>query len=66
MPGMSGRELSGRLSARYPRLKILFMLGYADDILEPQGLLAAEAHLLRKPCTPDDAAQLIRHVLDGA
>ena len=64
MPGMSGRELSKRLTERYPGLKVLFMSGYADDILEPQGLLAVEAHLLRKPCTPDDAARLIRHVLD--
>ena len=64
MPGMSGSELSKRLSERYPGLKILFMSGYADDILEPQGLVGVEAHLLRKPCTPDDAARLIRHVLE--
>ena len=64
MPGMSGRELSTRLSARYPGLKILFMSGNADDILDPQGLVAVEAHLLRKPCTSDDAARLIRQVLD--
>ena len=65
MPGMSGRELSGHLTERYPGLKTIFISGYADDILEPQGLLAVKAHLLRKPCTPDDAARLIRHVLDG-
>ena len=65
MPGMSGSELSGHLTERYPGLKTIFISGYADDILEPQGLLAVKAHLLRKPCTPDDAARLIRHVLDG-
>ena len=65
MPGMSGRELTGYLTERYPGLKTIFISGYADDILEPQGLLAVKAHLLRKPCTPDDAARLIRHALDG-
>ena len=30
MPGMNGRELANRLSAKTPSLKVLFVSGYTD------------------------------------
>ena len=66
MPGMNGWELMERLTARAPGLKTLFMSGYTDDILGPQGALGATAPLLRKPFTPAEAARQIRQVLAGA
>ena len=66
MPGMNGRELSERLTTRYPGRPTLYMSGYADNILGHQGLLAVETELLRKPFTPRDAARKIRQTQDDA
>src|SRR5690242_16947307 len=33
MPGMNGRELAELLLARRPSLRVLFMSGYAEDVL---------------------------------
>ncbi len=66
MPNMNGRELSERLTARYPALLTLFMSGYSNNILGQRGMLPMEAELLQKPFTPDTAGQKIRHLLDGA
>lgn len=33
MPGMDGHELSDRLTSRNVALKVLYMSGYADDVV---------------------------------
>lgn len=47
MPGLSGRELFERLHQLHPHLKVLFMSGYAADVIGP-GM-----NLLPKPFTPE-------------
>jgi PAS domain S-box-containing protein len=64
MPEMNGRELAERLKARRPRLRVLFMSGYTDDVLSRQGELVAGTHLLSKPFTGDALARKLREVLD--
>jgi CheY-like chemotaxis protein len=65
LPGMGGRELASRLTARYPRLKVLFMSGYehgdgsgpqTPDPLEP---------FVRKPFNPGAFSAKVREILDG-
>lgn len=47
MPGMSGRELSTRLRASRPELRVMYMSGYAEGIAPRDGDL--DAPLLAKP-----------------
>ncbi len=49
MPGMSGRELANRLSALRPEMKVLYMSGYAGDLIAQYGVLDAATLLLEKP-----------------
>ena len=66
MPGMGGAELSKRIAARNPRMKVLFMSGYIDDSVVRHGIAESEASFLQKPFTPLSLAKKVREVLDGA
>jgi PAS domain S-box-containing protein len=65
MPGLSGRELSERLAAERPQLRILFMSGYTDEAIVHHGVRAGEAEFIAKPFTPDALARKVRAVLDA-
>jgi PAS domain S-box-containing protein len=64
MPRMNGRELSGRLRALYPHLKVLFISGYTADVLAQRGVLDPGVSLLHKPFSQEELAQRVREVLD--
>ena len=49
MPGMSGRELADELCARFPTLRVLFMSGYTDNVMDRYGMDASGDSLLQKP-----------------
>ncbi len=61
MPGMSGKALSDRLRARQPGLRVLFMSGYTDNVMDRYGLEAAGDLLVHKPF---NAQQLVAAVQD--
>jgi signal transduction histidine kinase/CheY-like chemotaxis protein len=63
MPGMSGAEVARRVRARYPRLPILFMTGYADRALL-SGI--SEAQTIGKPFRSHDLAGKIAIALTRA
>jgi len=65
MPQMSGGDLAHRLREMNPRLKILFMSGYTDDMLASHGVLAGETQLIQKPFTADALGRKLRSVLDA-
>jgi two-component system cell cycle sensor histidine kinase/response regulator CckA len=65
MPKMSGRELSARLTAERPGLRVLYVSGYAEQIVVSRGVVAAGVTLLQKPFAPAALAQRVRDVLDG-
>jgi len=64
MPQMGGRELAQRLSITHPSLPVLFMSGYAEDLIETEHLLGPGVPLLRKPFTLDFLARRVRELLD--
>jgi PAS domain S-box-containing protein len=49
MPGMSGKDLSHRLRERHGDLRVLFMSGYTDNVMDRYGLDASGDSLLQKP-----------------
>jgi two-component system, cell cycle sensor histidine kinase and response regulator CckA len=64
MPGMSGRELSERLSEQRPQMKIIFMSGYTDDAIVHHGVLNDGVAFLQKPITLELLLEKVREVLD--
>ena len=65
MPGMNGRELAERLTARRHETRVLFMTGYTDDAVVRHGVLGGAFTLLPKPFTRQDLFAAVRLVLDG-
>ncbi len=59
MPGMSGRELAHSLLAINPKLKVLFMSGYTDELLTGQDNPPDSDNFLPKPFSP---AQLLEKI----
>ena len=51
MPQMLGKEAADRIRALYPAVKVLFMSGYTQGVLDTQGLLEAGVKLIEKPFT---------------
>jgi FixJ family two-component response regulator len=64
MPGMSGRDLAGRLGPGRPHLRVLYTSGYTDDTTVRRGMLDAGMAFLQKPYTPDVLLRRVRDLLD--
>ncbi len=65
MPRMGGVELSDRLRALVPDIKMLFMSGYTDDSIMDRGLLESKEAFIEKPFSPDELARKVRETLDA-
>jgi CheY-like chemotaxis protein len=61
MPHTGGPEIARRLQSAYKDLKVLFISGYAANILPESG-----AGYLQKPFSPEALASKLREILDGA
>ncbi len=65
MPGMNGAQLRDELLKQRPGVKVLFMSGYAGDVVLPQGVVSAGTNFLQKPITLRLLADAVRRSLDG-
>ena len=63
MPGISGRELSERVKAVRPDIRVLYMSGYTDQAVVHHGILQSDAVLLQKPFTLSALALKLREIL---
>jgi two-component system cell cycle sensor histidine kinase/response regulator CckA len=66
MPGMSGWALAETLSPQHPEMRILYMSGYPDGVIEKSGSTTAGISILRKPFTQDELLRGIEDVAVGA
>jgi PAS domain S-box-containing protein len=66
MPVMGGREMSTRLLAIWPDMKILFTSGYTDDVIVSDPAMLPGRSFIQKPFTPDSLLPVVRAMLDGA
>jgi two-component system cell cycle sensor histidine kinase/response regulator CckA len=64
MPTMSGRELAKKLGARNPKMRVMYMSGYTDNVIAQGGVLEEGLAFLQKPFTPRALTQKVREVLD--
>lgn len=65
MPGLSGRDLANRVTARYPAVKVIFTSGYTDDAIAHHGVLDEGTDFLSKPYTGVELTRKVREVLDA-
>ena len=61
MPGMGGMELTEKFKAEFPSVPVLFMSGYADQIMRNWNALSA---YIQKPFTLTDLLTQVRELLD--
>ncbi len=66
MPNMGGKELTVRLAALRPEMKVLFMSGHPDHTSPGNHAAPEGAVVLQKPFALGDLAQKIRALLDKA
>jgi signal transduction histidine kinase/CheY-like chemotaxis protein len=65
LPRMNGRELSQRIRAVKPGVKVLFMSGYTADVIAHRGVLDQGVEFIQKPFSEKDLALKLREVLAG-
>ncbi|MCJ7784978.1 MAG: response regulator, partial [Desulfobacterales bacterium] len=63
MPGMSGRDLSERLTPLRPEIKTLYMSGHTNSAIIHHGVLEPGVNLLQKPFTPETLVRKVQGVL---
>jgi CheY-like chemotaxis protein len=63
LPGQNGPHLAARLAPVRPEMRILYMTGYADDVIVDRGVLSAGQALLVKPFTSLGLAHGVKKAL---
>jgi two-component system, cell cycle sensor histidine kinase and response regulator CckA len=63
MPLMNGHELATRLRSVRPETKVLYMSGYADDVLAFHGIDRPEIAFIQKPFTSSELAGKVDKLL---
>jgi two-component system cell cycle sensor histidine kinase/response regulator CckA len=64
MPEMNGVDLAGRLIARRPATRVLYISGYTDEAVARGGVLEPGTNFLQKPFNSYRLASTVRQVLD--
>jgi CheY-like chemotaxis protein len=65
MDGLAGPELAEKLLQRRPEMKVVFISGFADGSLAPNGILKPGTVLVQKPFTIRVLSARLREVLDN-
>jgi signal transduction histidine kinase/DNA-binding response OmpR family regulator len=63
MPHMSGRELADTLLTERADLRVLYVSGYADDVVTRHRLLDGDSGFLQKPFTEERLGRAVREAL---
>jgi len=63
MPEMSGLELADRLERERPDMRILFMTGYAEEVVVNEGILGKHRECIGKPFTGEQITKRVRTIL---
>ncbi len=64
MPRKNGKEVYNEIKKINPRLKALFMSGYAKEIIMDKGIYGESDNFLSKPLSPNELLLKTREMLD--
>jgi PAS domain S-box-containing protein len=64
MPGKNGREVLTEVRKMKPGIKVVFISGYAADMISRKGMIEEGTEFITKPFRKNDLLQKIREVLD--
>jgi len=65
MPEMNGKEMIDKIKLIRPGIKVIFMSGYAADIVAQRGILEEGMNYLQKPLDQGPLQEKLRKVLGG-
>ena len=65
MPQMQGDELARRLRQRQPRLRVLYLTGYSDQLFKDKITLWEDEAFLDKPCSVKGLLEAVSLLLYG-
>jgi DNA-binding NtrC family response regulator len=60
MPSLDGMALAGKAAALHPKLKIVLMSAYADQIVVPAAVKPSVVHILAKPLALEKARAAVK------
>ncbi len=64
MPLQSGPELSARLTAAHPGLRVVYMSGYTDNLAVQPSESGQDVGFIQKPFSPQELATVVRSTLE--
>lgn len=64
MPNMDGKKLYEENRKIQADMKVLFMSGHADDILDSKGIASDGVNFMKKPFMPSELLRKLREILD--
>jgi PAS domain S-box-containing protein len=65
LPGLNGRQLADAALALRPKLKVLFITGYAENAVIGNGQLKHGMHILTKPFALEELGRRIKNILEA-
>ncbi len=63
MPGMNGKQLVGKIQAIFPKIHVLYMSGYTNNLIASHGILEPEIEFIQKPFVPSELTNKIHTIL---
>ena len=63
MPGINGKELSDQTAKLFPSMKVLFVSGYATDVLKDRDIIQESMSFMAKPFSTKQLLQRIDDLL---
>jgi len=64
MPGMSGPQLAAALRERAANLRVIFVSGYANEVVAKEGVQGNDGTFVEKPFTPQTLADAVQRRLE--
>jgi two-component system cell cycle sensor histidine kinase/response regulator CckA len=65
MPRMPGHELARLVRARDPRVRVLYVTGFSDQLFKEKRSLWVDEAFLDKPCSAKALLEAVSQLLDG-
>lgn len=63
MPRKNGKELIKEIQSVKPDIKVIFMSGYSQDLIDDKSLIEDKTYFLPKPITPINLLKIIKEIL---